>query len=33
MNGAQAVLRSVRFVALAEDAIRSQFASVYLPVA
>jgi hypothetical protein len=33
MNGAEAVLRSVRFVASPEDAIRAQLARVYLPAA
>lgn len=33
MKGAEAVLRSVRFVASPEDAIRAQLASVYLPAA
>jgi Type II secretion system (T2SS), protein E, N-terminal domain len=33
MNGAEAVLRSVRFVASPEDAIRAQLARAYLPAA
>jgi hypothetical protein len=33
MNGAEAVLRSVRFVASPEDAIRAQLSRVYFPVA
>jgi Type II secretion system (T2SS), protein E, N-terminal domain len=33
MNGAEAVLRSVRFVASPEDAIRAQLSRVYLPAA
>jgi hypothetical protein len=33
MNGAEAVLRSVRFVASPEDAIRAQLSRVYFPAA